>query len=275
MIAALKISAVSAASPDMPDTEFQALLEDIQKHGQLVPIVVNGDHVVDGRKRFKACELLGIKPKTCELLNNQSPRDAARSLNIMRTHYTHDQRAMFGAQLVTATTGDARKFRRSNVSTTVKIQRLPVTVAAAAQQVGVSASQVAKARALRSRATPEIVNAVDADKLSLVAGLRIAQKPKAEQPQALLRVLAAPRRATRGLAASRASGKRRAGASAEARILETRLAGLVRQVDEDRISYVIAHANQIDARLRMTLATQFNDHSVWAARHAAKLMEAR
>src|SRR5262245_24622225 len=100
----LHVSALSAESPDMSDPEFKELLEDIRRHGQLVPAVVSNGEIVDGRKRFQACQKLGIELKTIELTGD--PVAAAYALNILRTHYNTSQRAMFAARRATLVRGD-------------------------------------------------------------------------------------------------------------------------------------------------------------------------
>ena len=50
----LKISDISAASPDMDDAQFNEFVDDIRQHGQLVPIWISNGEVVDGRKRLRS-----------------------------------------------------------------------------------------------------------------------------------------------------------------------------------------------------------------------------
>src|SRR3990167_10011377 len=101
----LKVSEVSAASPDMKDTQFNALVEDIRQHGQLVPIWKSGDEIIDGRKRARACSLLGIPLKTVDVSDGRDPQSLSYSLNILRTHYTIGQRAAFASTRATLNKG--------------------------------------------------------------------------------------------------------------------------------------------------------------------------
>jgi len=50
------VSAYAAASPEMSETEFSALLNSIEELGQLLPIFVHGTEIIDGRKRYRAAE---------------------------------------------------------------------------------------------------------------------------------------------------------------------------------------------------------------------------
>lgn len=51
--------------PDLPDGEFERLKNDIEQHGLEYPILVDPDgNVIDGHHRMRACDELGIDPKT-------------------------------------------------------------------------------------------------------------------------------------------------------------------------------------------------------------------
>lgn len=73
LVTGLRVSNVSAASPDMSDEAYRELVEDIRKHGQLVPIWISNGEVIDGRKRLRACGELGIDPKVIDLSDGQDP----------------------------------------------------------------------------------------------------------------------------------------------------------------------------------------------------------
>jgi ParB/RepB/Spo0J family partition protein len=54
-------SLVSELSPE----EFESLKQSIKANGLYVPIIVNQDGIIlDGHHRYKACQELGIEPKT-------------------------------------------------------------------------------------------------------------------------------------------------------------------------------------------------------------------
>jgi ParB/Sulfiredoxin domain len=183
----LRVSALSTESPDMSEPEFTELLEDIRRQGQLVPIVVNQGEIIDGRKRFRACQSLGIEPKIVELNSTGDPEAAAYSLNILRTHYTVSQRAMFAARRATLVKGDVR------TQTVGKNAHRPQSAELAAKSVGTSKSNVKTAKLVRRLADPAVVAAVEAGKLNLHAAQKIVRLPKNEQAEALQRVLGGTR----------------------------------------------------------------------------------
>lgn len=182
-----RVSETSQASPDMTDVEFRALREDIRRNGQLVPILVRGIEIIDGRKRALACHELGIEPKTIDLSPEQDPKDLAYSLNIIRTHYTVSQRGIYGARRATATKSDAGRMRHP---ATMNSELLGMTIAQAAQEVGVSPATVAEGKRILRLASTEVVAAVEAGKLTLHSASQITgttQRP--EQAQAVQTVL--------------------------------------------------------------------------------------
>jgi hypothetical protein len=177
-----RVSEISAASPDMSDEEFKALKEDIRNNGQMVPIWKAGEEIIDGRKRLRACQELGIEPQVIDVTPGQDPVALSYSLNILRTHYTIGQRAMVGA-------------RRSNLPHgTNRFTKKPefghLTGREAAAQVGVAHSQITDAKEIIRRGAPEVAAAVEAGKLTLHAAKQIIYEvPEKEQSTAVERVL--------------------------------------------------------------------------------------
>ena len=104
-----RVHPVAALFPMMEERDFNSLVEDIQAHGQLEPIIVDGDVLIDGRNRLKACEELGIKPKVVQWseidakLERKSggyKADQANWIyakNCTRRHLTPDQKAQVEA----------------------------------------------------------------------------------------------------------------------------------------------------------------------------------
>ena len=48
--------------PVMSALDFDTLVADIKQNGQLEPIVVYSDTILDGRHRYRACQQLSIEP---------------------------------------------------------------------------------------------------------------------------------------------------------------------------------------------------------------------
>lgn len=183
------VSSVSAASPDMGEREFAEFVEDIRANGQLIPIWVRGEEVVDGRKRLAACQQLGVEPKVVNLDPAQDAERVSRALNVLRTHYSPSQRAMYAAPRATATRADGATVRDRTID---KNAQGPVTAAEAAMEVGVSPTAVKDARRVIREGAPEVAQAVRAGSLTLhAAGEIVARVPKAQQAEITERVVAA------------------------------------------------------------------------------------
>ena len=95
----LKIHPLADCLPTMPEKQFEAFKEDIFGLGVLEPITIVDGMILDGRHRYRACQELGIECPT-RTVDNVSPNDLVRSMNLHRRHLTQSQMAMVGAALL-------------------------------------------------------------------------------------------------------------------------------------------------------------------------------
>ena len=80
--------------PLMKGEDFEKLVEDIKKYGQRECIVMLEDKVLDGRNRWLACKMLGIKPRLrafCNGSDGEDPLAYVWSANVARRHLTNSQ----------------------------------------------------------------------------------------------------------------------------------------------------------------------------------------
>ena len=78
---------------EMTEEEYLALRDDIQRQGQLDPVIFYQDHILDGRHRYRACRDLGISPVCEELLGTEAEAKAfVISQNAHRRHLTATER---------------------------------------------------------------------------------------------------------------------------------------------------------------------------------------
>jgi hypothetical protein len=79
------------------------LAEDIKKNGLIHPIVIHDGAIVDGRNRYVACRIAGVKRETVAWTTaykgSMSLLDWIASENVRRRHLTRDQIAVIFAQL--------------------------------------------------------------------------------------------------------------------------------------------------------------------------------
>jgi N6-adenosine-specific RNA methylase IME4 len=85
----------SSLFPLMANGEYRALVDDIRVNGLREPIVIADGKVLDGRNRLRACEELGIEPRTRTFSRtvDGSLVDYVVSLNLHRRHLTPSQAA--------------------------------------------------------------------------------------------------------------------------------------------------------------------------------------
>ncbi len=156
----LPIHPISAASPDLPDAQMSKLTESILLLGQLVPVVIYRGEILDGRKRMAACQLLGVEPKTVTIPDDADPGEHGIALNLLRTHYTPNQRAIYAAEIANLAHGTNRFQEKtlrnskenvdlSNDSSTPGRPR-PPTIAEAAAALQISETSVYQARSCGS-----------------------------------------------------------------------------------------------------------------------------
>jgi ParB-like chromosome segregation protein Spo0J len=101
--------------PMMSEEELRALAEDIRVNGLQQPVVMFGAQLLDGRNRWRACEIAGVEVR----VKDWSGKDAVafvRSLNLHRRHLTPAQRAALAvkAEPIFAEAAERRR-REGNV----------------------------------------------------------------------------------------------------------------------------------------------------------------
>lgn len=153
---------LAAVFPMMTDDEIDDLAADIKTNGLIHAITLDkdGELLVDGRNRLKACKSAGVEPRF-ERLNGQDPEAFILSTNIARRHMMKGAIAMVVAKAYPDEAAGGRG--KKSVATT----RFPM----------VSTSKLAHARTVLQFA-PDLVDGVLAGRDSLDAAYRIAVERK-------------------------------------------------------------------------------------------------
>lgn len=99
----MKLHRVARLFPDMTTQQFNDLVEDIRKNGQIEPILLCNDKIADGRHRWRACQKLKIEPKTVTWERVRPNKDASLvdyviARNLRRRHLTKAQRAAIATE---------------------------------------------------------------------------------------------------------------------------------------------------------------------------------
>ena len=175
----LKQHPLSAAFPAMPADDFAALKDSIGNIGVQNPITLFEGMVLDGWHRYTAANELGMDCPVVDL-GDVDPRDFVLAQNKARRHVTQ-------AQLAMATTAVyAWKPVGSNQhANRVGTECPPKSNAELADAAGVSEKTIKQAKAVQTKAAPEVVEAVKRGEIGLPKAAAIAKMPKEEQAAAI------------------------------------------------------------------------------------------
>jgi hypothetical protein len=166
--------------PNMEGAEFASLVEDIRAHGQVQPLVMYQGKILDGRNRARACEKIGIKPKTVDY-RGTDPLGYVLSLNLARRHLNESQRAMVAARVSewSSAGGDRRSADQA-----ANLPNGP-TQAEAAQKLNVSERSVRNARKVVEHGTSALKKSVERGEMPVSTAAKLAEAPAKTQKAAV------------------------------------------------------------------------------------------
>lgn len=113
--------------PHMDDARISELAADIKANGLRIPIQLYEGKILDGRNRFRACEMAGIEP-LYENVTCENPYRLVWSLNGNRRDLTDIQRGLIflkcdeAAAVMEAARAEAGKARREGIAEAVATQ---------------------------------------------------------------------------------------------------------------------------------------------------------
>lgn len=164
----ITLEEVQQLIPAANDEEFEALREDIKKRGQLVPIYMNGNTVVDGRARMKICTEEGIEPNVVDISTlppaANDPTMLALSLNLHRRQLTTAQRALIAAQLAQLKQGANQHRKGASISRQE-----------ASSLLAVSADSIDRANKVIHSGNPHLIELTKAGEFSISHASKLAQ----------------------------------------------------------------------------------------------------
>lgn len=159
--------------PMLTDDELQVLAADIKVNGQREDITTLDGMILDGRNRYRACEIAGVEPMMRGYLGD-NPLAFVLSSNLHRRHLTESQRSAVAAKIA-----NMRQGERTDLEPSANLPK--VSQAEAADLLNVSERSVRSAKSVVENGTPELVAAVDAGQISVNAAAEVAKLPKEEQ----------------------------------------------------------------------------------------------
>lgn len=171
-----------AIFPEMEKHAFAEFVQDIKLNGVREPVTVHKNQVLDGRNRWLACEALGITCPQRVYEGKESDLLAfVVSKNLHRRQMSESQRAMVAAKIA-----NMRQGERTDQEPSATLPK--VSQAEAGKQVGVSERSVRDAVKVIAKAAPEIVKAVEQNKLPVSAAAKVAEHPPEVQRQAVAKI---------------------------------------------------------------------------------------
>lgn len=168
------------------------LAADIRQHGQQVPIETLDGKILDGRRRYLACDRAGIKPKY-RPVTADDPIAYVLSLNLHRRHLSLAQLAMVGARARQYYEEEAKKRMsagggdKKSKNAKSGAVNLPEPIATgdardlAGLAVGVSGKTIDLATRVLEKGTPKLIAAVEADHIAVSTASRASSLSEAEQ----------------------------------------------------------------------------------------------
>lgn len=142
--------------PILEGEEYELLKQDIEKNGQLEPIVMVDGQILDGVNRWRACRDLGIEPIT-EQYEGDDPLSYVISLNVRRRHLTISQRAMLATEMLPEL--EAKRGTSESEDSPVDLEGKHRSTTEAGILFGVSQPSVIRAKRVKEQA-PERVDEI-------------------------------------------------------------------------------------------------------------------
>jgi ParB-like chromosome segregation protein Spo0J len=144
--------------PMMTDDEFDELLDDIREHGQILPIILHDNKILDGRNRAMACHRLGKTPKV-EILTCDDPISWAISANAKRRNLSKSQLAMVAAESLPLYEAEAKERQKMGKQRIADPEEIGQARDKAAKATGVNRQYVSDAKRIADE-SPELAGKV-------------------------------------------------------------------------------------------------------------------
>ena len=167
--------------PMMPEMDLMRLAEDIKEKGQSDPVITLDGMIIDGRNRYKACEINGITPR-CEEYTGDDPLGFVVSHNLHRRHMNESQRGMVGAKLANLQHGGQGGTLNSAIAPLNS-----VTQKQAAEMLNVGVDSIKRSKQVLRDGIPELELMQASGEISASAAAVVSQLPKEEQRKAVSR----------------------------------------------------------------------------------------
>lgn len=174
----MKAHEYASLFPMMSDAEIESLAQDIKEHGQRDPIITLSGEILDGRNRYRACEIAGMEP-WLKAYQGDDPLSYVISHNLHRRHLTESQRGLIASKLASLTVGQKTKGKCPSSG------GHSLTHEQAAELLNVGTSTIHRAKIVQQNGVPELVRAVENGAIKLATAASISTLPADEQRDAV------------------------------------------------------------------------------------------
>lgn len=162
----IKVHPVAHWLPMLSDEQLQDLADDIARRGQLEPCVFYKGELIDGRNRWLACGLAGVKPRRRTATKAEVGGSVAgfvMSANVRRRDMTASQKSMAAARL--------QKQYQIDIGGTADHD----TRDAAADAMGVSRRSVGNAATVMKYGSKKLQKTCDDGEIAVAKAAKLAQ----------------------------------------------------------------------------------------------------
>lgn len=175
----LEFHPVANIFPLIEGSEFDSFCRDIKEQGLRHSILLHPDgRILDGRNRYRACVAVGIEPR-CEEWTGPVGTEVAfvLSANLHRRHLSESQRGVVLARIATLEQGRPETGKFAGL-----------TQPNAAELLNVSERTGRYAKFVLENGTPELIRAVEQDKIAVSQAAKLVKEDAAVQREIVGRV---------------------------------------------------------------------------------------
>ena len=175
--------------PLLTGDDFDALVEDIRNYGLREPVALLDGKILDGRNRYRACLLANVKCES-EEVKTDDPIAYVLSLNKHRRHLTPTQLAMVAAKAREVYDRQAKERQKLSEGRGKKgMVNMPYLKGssrdAAGHALGVSGKLVDHASKVLRNGSPELIEAIEQDRIAVSTAARLMSQPADLQKRVL------------------------------------------------------------------------------------------
>jgi len=192
----LQFHEIAGIFPLMSDDEFDGLVEDIRANGLRESVKLWQGKVIDGRNRYRACLMVGVKPlvQHMEFADENQAIAYVLSENQHRRHLSSSQLAMVAGRVREVYERAAKERqveagknhgRGKVVATSPQPIDSGKSRDTAGKSVGVSGKSVDRATKVIKQGAPELQEAVSEGRVPVAVAAKLADLPKPIQRQAV------------------------------------------------------------------------------------------